>query len=150
MSRAPWVIDLVAGAMVLVVPLLAYSIHQVRNKKAYALHKKLQLYTAGALLVAIIIFEIGIRLHGWRQYAQSSPYYETSLFPFLVFHVTLASATTLIWIWLVISALKRFPATPVPNDFSRVHKKYARIGAGMMFSTAVTGWIFYYMAFVAV
>lgn len=149
MSRAPWVIDLVAYAMVLIVPLLAFSIWQVQVKKAYATHKKMQVVMGVALLVTILTFEIDIRINGWRQYAESSPYYDTVLFPFLAFHVTLATSTTLLWIWLILTALKRFASPPVPNDFSRRHRFFARIGAGLMFSTAVTGWIFYYLAFVA-
>lgn len=149
MSRAPWVIDLVAAAMIIVVPVLAYSILQVRKKRNYKLHKQLQTATAITLLIAIVIFEVDIRLNGWRQYAQKSPYYDTVLFPFLAFHIVLATATTILWVYLVIAALRKFPKDPAPNSYSPTHKFWARIGAGLMFATAVTGWIFYYMAFIA-
>ncbi len=42
-----------------------------------------------------------------------------------------------------------FPNPPVPGPHSPWHRRYARLAALDMICTAVTGWIFYYLAFVA-
>jgi hypothetical protein len=49
---------------------------------------------------------------------------------------------------VIIRALLNFPSPPHPGPHSRFHVRWARIAAIDMFITAVTGWTFYYLAFV--
>lgn len=142
--------DFIAFVMIFIIPALAYSINLVRRRKAYARHKNFQISLGAVLLLVIIVFEVYIRLFGWRQYAAVSPYFDTILFPFLAVHIVLATATVVLWTWLIVTALKNFPHPPVPNHFSARHRKVAWLGSLLMMGTAVTGWLFYYMAFIAV
>ena len=142
-------LDLVAIAMVGVVPALAYSVYVVRCQRNFRLHKRIQLILGVVLLVAVGMFEIDIRLHGWRQFAEASAYYDSLVFPVLYVHLVFAVSTTALWVYTIVAALRRFTSPPVPNTYSRRHRRVARIAAVDMFCTAVTGWLFYVLAFVA-
>ena len=60
-----------------------------------------------------------------------------------------AVTTSLLWVWVIAQGLRRFPKPPVPNDYSASHKFWAWLAAIDMGFTALTGWIFYVLAFVA-
>ncbi len=142
-------LDLVVVAMALVLPVMGYSIKLVKEKRAYELHKKIQLLLGIVLLIAVIAFEVEMRIVGWTHLAESSPYFPSPLFPFLYGHILIATTTTVLWILTIFGALKNFPKPPRPADYSARHKKLGKASAIGMTLTAVTGWIFYYMAFIA-
>lgn len=147
-SRAPWAINLIAYAMLALVPLLILSLWFVRQKK-YQVHRHLQVFLSVSLLAVVIAFEIEVRFWGWTQWAKASPYYEGILFPFLYGHVTLAVTTTVLWVTTLVLALRHFPSPARPSSYSQRHKSLARWAALAMSMTAVTGWTFFWMAFVA-
>lgn len=147
-SRAPFSMDLLAVGMLFVVPTLTTALWLAKSQR-YAAHKAVQVTLSSILLLVIVIFEIEIRMSGWTQHSLVSPYYETSLFPVLYLHLTVAITTTLLWGATIILALKRFPRPPVPSAHSSLHRKLARPAALGMYLTSVTGWTFYYMAFLA-
>lgn len=147
-SRASIMLDVVALGMFIVVPVLLWSIYQVRYKGRRDLHRKAQIFLGILLLVVVTLFEVDIRLHGWRHLAEPSPFYGTSLFPVLYIHVAIAISTTLLWIYTIIDAIVRFRGEVSPKS-ARTHRRIARISAIGMCLTAVTGWTFYLMAFVA-
>jgi len=153
-SRASFMLDVVFLAMFIIVPLLGWSIWLVRRGK-HEMHKRLQLTIAVTLLVAIIAFEVDLRFFtDWRAKAALSPYFENNgqwnaVWVSLVIHLTFAVPTTILWVWVVAQALRAFPKPPKPGAHSRQHRLFGRLaGAGMLF-TAVTGWCFYWLAFVA-
>jgi uncharacterized membrane protein YozB (DUF420 family) len=141
--------DVVALAMLAVLPVLTLSLWLVRKRHRYALHKRLQIGTASVLGVAILLFEIDIRLHDWRPLAKASPFYDTWLFPLLYVHLVFAVSTTLLWIATLITALRDFPVPPCPGPGSTRHRRLGRLAAFGMYATSVTGWSFYWAAFLA-
>lgn len=148
-------LDVVFLAMFAVLPLLALSIYLVKQKK-FALHKRINLVLGGVLLVAVLAFEIDMRFFTkWDVLAKDSPYFDeqhkwTSIAGLaLLFHLCFAIPTLLLWIYVIVQALRKFPSPPVPGGHSRAHSKTAWLAAGGMFMTAITGGIFYYLAFVA-
>jgi uncharacterized membrane protein YozB (DUF420 family) len=147
-SRGSIMLDVVALAMVVVTPLLAWSIYQVKRRKNYALHGRVQLALGIVLLTVVVLFEIDIRLHGWRDEAAHSRFYDSLVFPVLYVHLFFAVTTTILWTWTIIGALRGFPKPPAPSDYSGRHKRIARLAAIDMFCTAVTGWTFYILAFI--
>lgn len=147
-SRASFSLDLVSIAMWLVIPALLFSVYLVKYKKRYQLHKTLQLCIVGALLTAIVIFEIDMRLYGWKQYAEPSIFFDNWLFPVFYIHLTISILTTIIWTITVTGALRKLPKPPAPNAYSHSHKKWGRLSVLSMCLTAVSGWIFYTMAFI--
>jgi uncharacterized membrane protein YozB (DUF420 family) len=148
-SRASFMLDLVAVAMLAVVPVLAWSIYLARCRKNYSLHKRVQIVLGVALLATVCFFELDMRLHGWRQFATDSPYYESWVFPVLYIHLVFAVSTVLLWVYVIVTALRRFPSPPVPNEYSPRHRRIARLAAIDRVCTAVSGWVFYVLAFVA-
>ena len=131
--------------------ILIYSIYQIRVKKRPELHRNIQIITAIVLTVALIAFEVDVRfITNWRSLAEPSPYYATGLVDFwLTVHLIFAIPTPLVWGFVIGMALKHFKTGFQQGAYNRRHRISGRIAAALMFLTAITGWIFYYVAFVA-
>ncbi len=147
-SRATLMLDIVAVAMIAVVPVLAWSVRQVKLRRNFALHGRVQLVLGVILLAAVLLFEIDMRTHGWRHLAKSSRFDDTLLNHVLYVHLFFAVATFFLWIWTIAGALRNFPRPPAPGSYSPRHKRVATLAAIGMFCTAATGWTFYVIAFV--
>jgi len=148
-SRASLMVDVVSLGMVVVVGVLWWSIRQVKQGR-YEVHKRTQLTLGGILLVVLTAFEVDVRLHGWQERSAGEVGGEASasVLAVLSVHLFFAVTTVVLWIVVIILAWRRFPQPPQPNEHSRFHRRWARVAAWDMVLTAVTGWIFYVMAFV--
>ena len=152
--RASLMLDVVFLAMFAVVPAMAVSIYLVKYHSKFALHKRIQVTLGIVLLLTVTAFEIDMRVNGWRPRAEASPYYaedwtEGWVNRWLMIHLVFAVSTALLWIYVIVQALRKFPNPPVPCEYSPTHKRWARLAAADMTMTALTGWTFYYLAFVA-
>jgi putative membrane protein len=153
-TRGSLMLDLVFLSMFLVVPLMLLSIYLVKFQKRYLLHKRIQIGLASVLAITVTLFEIDIRVNGWRARAHESPYYSQTLSEGFVnwslwVHLLFSVTTALLWIYVVIQALRKIPNPPGPGPYSRQHVFWARLAALDMVFTALTGCLFYYLAFVA-
>lgn len=153
-TRGSLMLDLVFLAMFAIVPALLLSIYLVRFRQRYQLHKTLQLTLGSVLLLAVAAFEIDMRLFtDWEQRAAPSPYYSaegwSAVWIALVIHLCFAIPTTLLWIYVIVQALRKFPRVPAPGPHSLSHVVWAWLATVGMLMTAVTGWGFYWLAFVA-
>jgi uncharacterized membrane protein YozB (DUF420 family) len=86
----------------------------------------------------LVLFEIDVRFFGWKERAMPSPYYGLTLFAFLAVHVCLATTLSLLWfrtLWLA--------------AHKRRHQHLGKVTAVLMFLSTITGFAFYYMAFMA-
>ncbi len=159
-TRASLMLDLVVVAMAVVLPVLGGSIALVKYRHRYQLHKRIQLVLGAVLLVTVLAFEADMRINGWRQRAAASRFWGTASAG------TLAGTTN--WVdgrWPCI-----FFSPPPPHCFGlssspersgsfRVrrrrprtaawHRRWGKLAAIDMLLTALTGWLFYWMAFVA-
>lgn len=157
-TRASLMLDVVFLAMFAVLPLMGWAIWLAKQRR-FALHKRVQLTLAVVLLATVTLFELDIRWHGWRQRATASPYYGTVsngtettwgwVDRVLAVHLCFAVSTSVLWILVVTRALRSFPAPPAPGSHSRWHRRWAKLAALDMTATSLTGWVFYYLAFVA-
>jgi uncharacterized membrane protein YozB (DUF420 family) len=153
-TRASLMLDVVALAMLALVPVLAFSIYVVKCRRNYALHKAIQLTLGGALLVTVVLFEVDVRLHGWRHRAEASSFSSHDgstdwVMVVLTIHLFFAITSALLWPLVIYRALRNFPNPPEPGPHSAWHLRWARIAALDMTCTAITGWLFYWIAFVA-
>jgi len=148
-TRASLMLDVVFLAMFAVVPVLGISVYLVKYRRLYALHKRIQLMLAAVLLVAVAAFEIDMRINGWRERAELSPYYGGWVDYSLWIHLFFAVTTAVLWIVVTFRALRNFPNPPTPAAHSEQHLRWAKLAAIDMGMTALTGWIFYWLAFVA-
>ena len=64
-------------------------------------------------------------------------------------HLVFAVSTLVLWAWVVLEAWRRFPVPPQPGAHSARHRRMARLAAADLVLTAVTGTVFYWLAFVA-
>jgi len=144
-GRASLMLDVVFLAMFVVVPVLMASVYFVKYRRWYQLHKTLQLIMASVLLAAVLLFEIDMRVNGWEQRADPSPYFDPAhkwncpAGISLIVHLSFAVPTLLLWIYVVVEALRKFSRPPLPGPHSRSHARWGMIAAGGMMMTAVTG-----------
>ena len=92
-SRASNVTDFVAISLAFVLPLLLLSLWSARRRRNVVLHRRVQLSLASVLGAAVLVFEIDMRVNGWRHLAEPSPYFESLVFPALVTHLAFAIPT---------------------------------------------------------
>jgi len=156
-TRASLGMDVVLVGLVALLPVLAWSVSLARRGR-YLAHKRLQLFIVAALLAAIVVFEIDIRLiSDWKIRAAGGAawgrppnvWWPTGVFVALGIHLVFAVSTLVLWTWVVWEALRRFPTPPVPGSHGPRHRVMARLAAADLLLTAVTGTVFYWLAFVA-
>lgn len=153
-TRASLMFDFVVIAMIALLPLLGLSIYLVRVRSLYQWHKRMQLALALILLTAVGLFELEIQLTSgteshWRARAAESPYAGDWVGWTLMIHLVFAISTPMLWAIVIGRALRNFPVPPHPNPHSAAHKFWAWLATVDLALTSVTGWIFYYVAFVA-
>ena len=148
-DRSFFMMDFVCVAMLLVLPAIGFGVYKARFKKSYGFHKKWQLGLASILLITVVCFEFEVRFSNWQESAKISPFYQTLLYPSLVVHLIFAVTTVLLWGGCIFGALKNFEKPVRPNDYSKNHKFFGRLASLGMLGTAISGWVFYYIAFVA-
>jgi putative membrane protein len=149
-TRATLMLDVLVIAMLLVMLVLVWSVYQVKFRRRYQLHKWTQITLAAILLVTVVLFEIDIRLHGWtgRAAGQIDGEPAAAVWYALYVHLIFAVTTVILWPIVIFLALRNFPNPPHPAKHSRIHVPLARLAAADMMLTAITGWTFYWLAFV--
>lgn len=153
-----FMLDFVVVALVLIVPLLAISLFQVKVRKDYAGHKRMQLGLASLLLIAVVLFEVDVQWShgGWEniinkpgQPERMSDLELSNVRQVLWIHLVFAVSTPVVWGVTLYYALRRFASPPVPGPHSRMHQRLGWLSVADLVLTAVTGLWFYYVAFVA-
>jgi putative membrane protein len=141
--------DVLLVGLLALLPVLAWSVHAARCGR-FLTHKRLQLFIVGALAVAIVIFEVDVRLiSDWKLRARPSPFWPAGVLWALGIHLVFAISTFVLLAWVLWEALTRFPNPPLPGGHGPRHRRMARLAALDLLLTAVTGAIFYWLAFVA-
>lgn len=145
-TRGSFMLDFVFIAMFLILPVMIFSIQMVKAKR-YRLHRNLQLGSAIVLLFAVLLFEIDVRLYtDWRKLAEPSPLYPWCS-ALLYFHLLFALPTPFVWAWVIYGAMRNFPPDFDGQTYRMQHRLAGKIAAALMFATAVTGIVFYIVAF---
>jgi putative membrane protein len=152
-SRGTLMLDVVFLAMFLVVPAMFFSIGLAKKRRDFVNHKRLQLILGSVLFLAVVAFEVDMRVNGWEHLAEPSPYHVKgawcAVWYALAIHLSFAIPTFLLWIVVIARALILFPNPPLPGRHSKAHKFWGWLAVLGMTGTAITGWLFYYLAFVA-
>jgi putative membrane protein len=149
-TRASLMLDVLFLAMFAIVVVLGWSVFQVKYRRRFDLHKWAQLALGTILLVTVVAFEVDIRLHGWEDRAAGAigGHPAMRVFAALYIHLVFAVAAVVLWPVVIVRALRNFPNPPRPAEHSRWHLRWARVAAVDMVLTAITGWVFYILAFV--
>ena len=149
-TRGSFMLDFVFVAMFAIVILLTISIYLVRNKRLFQIHKRLQLFIAVTLVVTLVFFEVDVRFFtDWTTLAADSIYFDSGLVHWsLAIHLAFAVPTPFVWAYTIVQAIRKMPSIPQPCEYSAKHKRLGWISAIMMYATAVTGCLFYALAFI--
>ncbi|MFO1045796.1 MAG: DUF420 domain-containing protein [Planctomycetaceae bacterium] len=154
--RTSFMLDFVVVALILIVPILVYSLYVVKVQHKYVLHRNLQLLLGIILLVAVGLFEIDLQLvqGGWAKVVAKRPTPLTAeqlnfVQTVLRVHLIFAISTPFLWAATIVLAMRRMPSPPGPSAHSKLHKSLGWISTIDIVLTSVTGLIFYYFAFVA-
>ncbi len=149
-TRASLMLDALFLSMFGIVLVLSWSVYEVKYHRRFELHKRVQIALAVILLVAVTLFEIDIRLHGWEDRAAGQMGGEPAAIVWnaLYTHLVFAISTVILWPVTIVLALCKFPNPAQPGAHSPAHIRLARLAALDMLLTAITGWIFYWLAFV--
>lgn len=155
-NKASFMLDFVVVALVLIVPILLFSLYSVKVQRRYALHRNLQLLLGFVLLIAVGAFEFDLHFiqGGWEKVVAK---HEPPLTPeqlgtvrtLLRVHLIFAISTPFLWVTTIALALRRFPNPPTPGPHSRLHKLLGWLSTVDITLTSVTGLVFYWFAFVA-
>lgn len=146
-------LDVVVCALLLVVPLLLFSLYLVKVKKNYLLHRNLQLLLGVTLLVAVGAFEIDMRLQGGieqilkKRPSPLTPQQHAWFWNVMYVHLFFSITTVPLWATTLTLAWKRFPSPPYPSEHSSLHKPLAWFSTLDITMTAVTGLAVYYYGF---
>ncbi|GDX90821.1 MAG: DUF420 domain-containing protein [Planctomyces sp.] len=152
-----FMLDFVVCALVLVVPLLLYSLWLVKVRRQYRAHKRLQIILGVILLAAVTAFEVDVQyVHGgWEKIVARQGLDEAALaaklaavWPWLKIHLVFAITTPFLWVATIVLALRRFGTDPRPGRHSRLHSVLGWASTVDITLTSVTGLAFYYVAFV--
>jgi uncharacterized membrane protein YozB (DUF420 family) len=149
-TRASFMLDAVCVGMIVVMLLLSWSIRQVRVHRNFQFHKRVQLTLASLLVIVLTAFELDIRFNGWEHRAtgnlEGAPI--QAVYTALWIHLFFAFTTVILWIVVIVRALRWFPNPPLPNEHSAFHRRFGWLAAIDMLLTTITGWVFYVLAFV--
>ncbi len=154
-NNTSFMLDFVVSALLLVVPLVLFSLFLVKIKKNYLWHRNMQILLGVILLAAVTAFEIDMRLQGgWKEIIAKR---ETPLTAeqfnevqqLLYIHLFFAITTPLMWAATMFLALKKFPSPPVPTEHSQLHKILGWSATIDLVLTSVTGLFWYYKAFIS-
>ncbi len=152
-SRGSLMMDTVLIGMALILPALGYSIYRVRQG-SYNTHRIINSVIGSTLLVVVILFEIEVRLFGWRQQAEVSPYFGPALFWVLGIHIFFAVSASIALVLTFWGTFRNFKNINgnynYPSSYRKSHARLGKITALLLMTTTITGSIFYYMAFIAI
>lgn len=147
-TGAPFMMDLVMIALLVINPALFWSIQQAK-KGHFGLHRKVQLVLAIVLFVAVILFEIEIRLAGGIVNIIGEEKYTTLFQIILYIHIFFSVTTTILWGVLTFKACKMYTPQGFPDHYSQQHKKMGWLGTLDLLLTTLTGFVVYYLGFIA-
>jgi putative membrane protein len=152
--QASFMLDAVVVALVLVVPVLLFSLFSVKIRRQYHVHRTLQMVLAVTLLAAVCAFEIDLHWvqGGWENVVKKGPPVTSDQMAFihnvLRFHLLFAASTPFLWMVTIAFALRLFPNPPHPGSHSRLHSQLGWASTLDLVMTSLTGLVFYYVAFV--
>lgn len=146
-------LDIVVCALVLVVPVLLFSIYVGKFRHQYVLHRVLQSGLGLVLFVTVCLFEVDMRLHGgWQAILKNRPVELTAdqmtlVSRILMIHLVFAISAVGLWTATLWLGWRRFANPPKPGAHSRQHKVLGWLSTISLSLTSVTGLVFYYYAF---
>lgn len=146
-SRADGWLDAAAIGLTILTAILIASVVAVRVGRS-ALHRRIQLGLSGMVFLFVIVLEWRFRTVGWRTAAESSPYFPIGVDASLGIHIAFALAMVVAWIGALTAGIRGWSEGSLRADQRGRHRWWGRFATMATIGTAVTAWIFYFVAFV--
>lgn len=148
-ARCDVLMDIVVISMVIILPLLWYSVKKVKEERAFKAHKNIQLTMFIILFFVVLLFEYDMKQNGGIfEMVKGSSYEGTFFLNFMIyFHTFLSITTSFIWLVLIIVSLRKYGKRKLPGSFSKTHRLWGKIGMWDMALTCITGLILYIFGF---
>lgn len=148
-TRADVLMDVVFIATLLTPFIVAWGV-RFASKGDYRRHRAVQATLLAVLLVAVLLFEVDVRLSGGSgSLMKGSSYAGTGWLRGVTLAHVLANVVTFFgWLWLVVKSWKRLGTPELPGAFSATHKRGGSfVFAGLVFG-AVSAVVMYVLGFV--
>lgn len=147
-TRADLLLDIIVVLVALTLPILLASF-LLAKKGSYGWHRRVQVDLSALLAVALVLFEVDIRLSGGiAQLSQGTRFAGSALLNgALGVHLVFAITSTVLWTWLLAASVKGFARPPAPGRFSARHRFWGRLAMLDLAATSVTGVMLYGLAF---
>lgn len=147
-TRGDILMDLVILSFLFILPAMLAS-WRLARKRQYVQHKRWQLSLFAVLLIAVLLFELDLKLSGGIfALTAESRYAGTALLNSIIYgHTAVAIAAALLWIAQVALSLMKFGSPPAPNSFSSTHRALGRAGMLTMTLTGISAFPLYILGF---
>jgi len=145
-TDAPFMMDVVMVALLVINPALFWSIQQAKRGKIQ-LHRKIQIALSLILLVAVVLFELEIRMANGIVNIIGAERFTTLFQTTLYIHIFFSVTTSIIWAVVCIKAVKLYTPNGFPEHYINKHKRWGMIGALDLLLTTLTGFFVYYLGF---
>ncbi len=148
-TRADVLMDVVFVATLLTPFIVAWGV-RFASKGDFRRHRAVQTTLLVVLLVAVLLFEVDVRLSGGSgSLMKGSSYAGTGwLRGITLAHVLANVVTFFTWLWLVVKSWKRLGTPELPGSFGGTHKRVGRFVFGGLVFGAVSAVVMYVLGFV--
>jgi len=147
-TRAPYFMDFVL-IIVALLPFLVLAAIAMARVKSYKLHALSQSIIFVVSVIVVSYFEYGVRVGGgFEKFIEGSNTPHNYALYVLVFHITIALFSIIIWAKTIWSARKATKKGTLPGLASAKHKKAGQLTFFAIFMTSFTGIWVYVLLFV--
>lgn len=147
-SRASTAFDVAYLILLLMIPVVVWSLELLLLRKNYLLHRKVQLLLTLTFVIASVVFFADFFWNGWQHRAAASLADIPAItYMTLTIHLVFWLITGLIWLGLLVQSLRKIPSPPQACEFGPFYVFWMILLALQFFLTTLTGWEFYMLAF---
>jgi heme/copper-type cytochrome/quinol oxidase subunit 3 len=147
-SRASLAFDVAFLLELIVIPMLVTSLDLLLVRRQYGAHKKLQLVITALFAIAVAVFAFEFFAYDWRERVTE----DIATIPGITYmtlniHLAFLSISAVMWVVLLVQALRKIPSPPEPCEFGPTYIFWLVLLALQLFISTLTGWEFYLLAF---
>jgi putative membrane protein len=146
-TEADFLMDALVSAVPIVFVVMTFAWVKARRGE-WTQHRNTQIILSIILGVAVGALEFHVATSDGLDPIIGSIKSRPSLGVALRVHLFFAITTSVVWVGLILSSLIKFPSPPEPNNFSRYHRFFGRLGMLTMIGTGLTAVALYLTAFV--
>lgn len=137
-TPAPFMMDVVVVSLIAILPVLIYSISLAKAGRI-ELHKKIQWTLSVVLLLAVLLFEVEMRLAGGIANIMEPGRYTWPYRIYLWTHIAISILTIVIWIRTLMHASKNQLGLGASDEVKARHRRLGKLSAFTLLATSLTG-----------